>query len=108
MLETLTDIVPEQFIEEVIAKKKRLFDEQGTSGWNAFHFAVFYGKSDICSIFIERSPFRFPAKRINTYRKADVNKKTLEEGWTPLQLAVQKNHPESLFNFLTNLSKVSG
>lgn len=54
ILETLTDIIPEQFIEEVRSRKKKLFDEVGSGGWNALHFAVFYGKSEICTMFIER------------------------------------------------------
>ncbi len=54
ILETFTDIIPEKFVEEIRLKKKRLFDELGSGGWNALHFAVFYGKIEICAIFLER------------------------------------------------------
>ena len=54
LLETLTDIIPEQYIDEVRFRKKHLFDEPGSGGWNALHFAIFYGKSDLCTMFIER------------------------------------------------------
>jgi ankyrin repeat protein len=57
-----------------------LVNEIGQAGWNALHFAVFLGYIDVVK-------FLFPLG-------ADPNTVSLD-GWTPLQLAIHKNHIES-------------
>lgn len=47
----------------------------GAEGWNAFHFACYYGQLEVVENLL--------------LRQVHINKETLE-GWTPLQLTVLK------------------
>lgn len=72
--------VCESIINEIILRKKNFINELGRGGWNAFHFAVFFGHNTLVREFI-------------TKWNIDINKKT-HEGWTPLLLAINKNNFE--------------
>ena len=57
-------------------KTKKLVNGRGETGWNAFHWAVYFGNIHIIHELLKYG--------------ANVNLET-QEGWTALQLAVYKN-----------------
>lgn len=59
---------------------RQLVDELGGAGWNVLHFAIFIGSEEIFDYLLEL--------------ECDVNKLT-HDGWSPLQLAISRNHMSS-------------
>lgn len=66
--------------EERASEAAKVVNEIGQAGWNALHFAVFLGYLDVVKFLIPLG--------------ADPNTVSMD-GWTPLQLAIHKNHVES-------------
>ena len=65
--------------ETIEVKAKRIINQKGISGWSAFHWAVFLGHIDLMAEFLNLG--------------AELNSQT-DDGWTPLQLAIYKDHME--------------
>ena len=66
--------------EERAIEAKKLVNEIGQAGWNALHYAIFLGYTDI-------------VKELFAYG-ADPNIIS-KDGWTPLQLAIHRTNLDS-------------
>lgn len=84
-LEQITHILEEVFYSVNIKIKceqkdcGEIVNDFGTTGWSAYHCSIYTGNLGICQELLAHG--------------ADVNKPT-QEGWTPLQLCINKNHRE--------------
>lgn len=68
-------------LEDEDIKVKAVINEVGQSGWNSLHWAVYLGYADVMNILLNLG--------------GNINAVS-DDGWTPLQLAVHKNHYESI------------
>jgi len=70
----------DEFEEEAIdIRAQKMINQRGISGWSAFHWAVYFDNIDMIAELLNLG--------------AAINLHT-DDGWTPLQLAVYKNHIE--------------
>ena len=73
-------IIPDQNQESQEKTKSGMINSRGEQGWNALHWAVYLGYSEVLNEFLTFD--------------IDVNLATTD-GWTPLQLAIYKNQVAS-------------
>lgn len=82
---SILDCPPEVSLQGYFDEElKNLMNVIGNEGWNAFHYACYYGQEDVVDLLLERG--------------ADVNRESTE-GWIPLHLAVLKGQ-KSVFTKL--------
>lgn len=53
-MDSVPENIAESIIEEIKQRKKNLINELGKGGWNALHFAVFFGHTNLVKEFLSK------------------------------------------------------